>query len=206
MIYNTGQNQYGVYGFSPRGAGTSAGAPQWAGLIAVANQGRALVGLSPLDGYSQTLPTIDQHGGDFHDITSGNNGYNGTRGYCAGAGWDRVTGIGTPMGVQLVGDLAFHAVTSSGNTPSIHMSMSSNPAPVFTAMSTPAALVTSASPAQGPVTPVHDVVASPESPRTAVVAMPLEALALAGAGRRRHVLFDAAIESLLSDRSLLSAS
>src|SRR6185437_8466068 len=38
--------------------GTSAGAPQWASLIAIANQGRALNGMGSLDGGSQTLPTI----------------------------------------------------------------------------------------------------------------------------------------------------
>src|SRR5262249_57728331 len=35
--------------------GTSAGAPQWAALVAIADQGRAVAGLSSLDGPSQTL-------------------------------------------------------------------------------------------------------------------------------------------------------
>src|SRR5262249_2083164 len=34
--------------------GTSAGAPQWAALVAIANQGRSLAGQAPLDGSSQT--------------------------------------------------------------------------------------------------------------------------------------------------------
>jgi len=41
-----------------RVGGTSAGAPQWAALIAIADQGRALMGYGALDGFSQTLPAI----------------------------------------------------------------------------------------------------------------------------------------------------
>ena len=82
--------------------GTSAGAPQWAGLIAEVNQGRALVGLNPLDGASQTLPGIYQFSSAFHDITSGSNGYSATPGY------NLATGLGTPIAYVLAGDLAFH--------------------------------------------------------------------------------------------------
>src|SRR5581483_3148759 len=38
--------------------GTSAGSPQWAALIAIANQGRALLGKSALTGSTGTLPAI----------------------------------------------------------------------------------------------------------------------------------------------------
>jgi hypothetical protein len=50
----------GVSGFSGwlRVGGTSAGAPQWAALIAIADQGRALMGNGSLDGITQTLPAI----------------------------------------------------------------------------------------------------------------------------------------------------
>jgi subtilase family serine protease len=90
---NPGWNQVG---------GTSAGAPQWAGLIAEVNQGRALVGLRPLDGASQTLPGIYAFSSAFRDITSGSNGY------AAGRGYDLATGLGTPVAYVLAGDLAFH--------------------------------------------------------------------------------------------------
>jgi subtilase family serine protease len=86
--------------------GTSAGAPQWAGLIAMADQGRALVGLRPLDGYSQTLPAIYKYSAALRDITTGSNGYP------AGPGYDLVTGLGTPIGYKLVGDLAFGVPTN----------------------------------------------------------------------------------------------
>ena len=57
-------------------AGTSAASPIWAGLIAIADQGRALEGGTPLTGYTQTLPALySLPSADFHDIVYGNNGY-----------------------------------------------------------------------------------------------------------------------------------
>lgn len=41
-------------------------------------------------------------GGAFIDVTSGNNGYNGTAGYTAAAGYDNASGIGVPMGMTFV--------------------------------------------------------------------------------------------------------
>src|SRR5205823_1777036 len=71
--------------------GTSFSTPAWAALIAVADQGRALAGLGSLDGHTQTLPMLYQlPATDFHDVVSGNNGF------AAGAGYDLVTGIGSP--------------------------------------------------------------------------------------------------------------
>jgi len=82
------------------GAGTSLAAPMFAGLLAVADQGRALNGLGLLDS-SNTLPLLyGLSGADFHDITSGSNGYS------AGLGYDLVTGRGSPVGNLMIGDLA----------------------------------------------------------------------------------------------------
>jgi subtilase family serine protease len=81
--------------------GTSAAAPMWAALIAIADQGHALGGRGTLDGATQTLPAIysSRMTGDFHDITQGFNGYS------AGYGYDLVTGRGTPMAFNVVRDL-----------------------------------------------------------------------------------------------------
>ena len=55
--------------------GTSLAAPAWAGVIAIANQGRVLAGGSTLNGASQTLPALYAlPPTDFNDITNGNNG------------------------------------------------------------------------------------------------------------------------------------
>jgi hypothetical protein len=81
--------------------GTSAGAPQWAALIVLADQGRAQRGLGSLDGPSQTLPLLYHLSTSaFHDITSGRNAN-----YSAGPGYDLVTGLGSPVANQVVAGL-----------------------------------------------------------------------------------------------------
>ncbi len=102
---NTGfavYDSYGGYGWGQYG-GTSAGAPQWTALIALANQQRAAQGESTLSGPSQTLPAIyamatGTNGTQpLQDITSGSNGVGS-----AGPGFDLVTGEGTPRRSDLV--------------------------------------------------------------------------------------------------------
>jgi subtilase family serine protease len=96
--------------------GTSAGAPQWAALVAIANQGRALAGKAPLDGPTETLPAlydaaVASHSTFFHDVTGGSNGY------AAGAGYDLSTGLGSPVANNLVSALvAFSGSGSVGQT------------------------------------------------------------------------------------------
>src|SRR5262249_52661833 len=93
--------------------GTSAGAPQWAALIAIADQGRALNGMTALDGVGQTLPMIYQlPGTDFYDITTGSNG---TRNNSAGPGYDLVPGLGTPQANLIVQALAGNSTTTTTN-------------------------------------------------------------------------------------------
>ncbi|HWE39804.1 MAG TPA: choice-of-anchor Q domain-containing protein, partial [Isosphaeraceae bacterium] len=82
--------------------GTSLASPSWAGILAVVDQGRAIVGAGPLDGASETLPFLYAlSSGDFHDITAGSNG-----GYNAGPGYDEVTGLGSPKADSLIPELA----------------------------------------------------------------------------------------------------
>jgi kumamolisin len=79
--------------------GTSAVAPLWAGLIALANAELAEpVGfVNPLL-YEQLINEAEVVG----DITSGDNG-----GYSAGSGWDACTGLGTPRGEGLLAALIY---------------------------------------------------------------------------------------------------
>jgi subtilase family serine protease len=79
--------------------GTSAATPQWAALIALADQVRANVGQPALT-TAQTLSALYREQADFYDVTSGNNGQP------AGTGYDLVTGLGTPQANLLVPDLA----------------------------------------------------------------------------------------------------
>jgi hypothetical protein len=102
---------YDSYGFNGwlQAYGTSAGAPQWAALIAIADQGRALGGRGSLDGGSQTLPVIYHlPQSDFHDVTSGSNGT-----YSAGPGYDLVTGRGSPIANLIVAGLVGQATAAN---------------------------------------------------------------------------------------------
>ncbi len=98
---NTGVAVYDSYDYGAgtpweQIGGTSVAAPMWSGVIAFANQDRAANGLPTLDGPTQTLPLLySLPNSDFHDITTGNNGY------AAGPGYDLVTGRGSPI-VNLV--------------------------------------------------------------------------------------------------------
>ena len=98
-------------GFVPGAAGyyfiggTSEGSPQWAGIIADANQ---LAG-HPLGFLNLKLYSLSALVGQslfFHDITIGNNGFNGVLGYGASNGWDLASGWGTPNLGKLLGELA----------------------------------------------------------------------------------------------------
>jgi subtilase family serine protease len=81
--------------------GTSLSAQLFAGIVAVADQGRSLRGVGPLDGATQTLPYLyAASANDFHDVTSGSNGLRAARGY------DLATGLGSPKAASLAGDLA----------------------------------------------------------------------------------------------------
>jgi hypothetical protein len=84
--------------------GTSDAAPQWAALIAIADEGRILTHQSILDGPSQTLPLLyGLSASDFHDITAGSS--SGSPRESAGTGYDLVTGRGTPVANRIVADL-----------------------------------------------------------------------------------------------------
>ncbi|HEY1598997.1 MAG TPA: fibronectin type III domain-containing protein [Pirellulales bacterium] len=92
--------------------GTSAGSPQWAAMLAIANQGRALNGLGTLDGTTQTMPALySAPASAFTDITQGSNNFQK-----AGPGYDLATGIGTPVADQLVPYLASYGTAASVST------------------------------------------------------------------------------------------
>jgi hypothetical protein len=100
--------------------GTSDAAPQWAALIAIADQGRALTGQSALDGPTQTLPMLyAMSAGNFHDVTSGTS--DGNPRYSAGSGYDLVTGRGTPLANLVVDNLVgVVSATVATTTPGLY--------------------------------------------------------------------------------------
>jgi kumamolisin len=100
--------------------GTSFAAPMWAGYLALANQqsvanGKGLIGF--INPALYTIGLGSSYDSDFHDITSGSNGYSATTGY------DLATGWGSPNGPGLINALA-------GPPPSSGFSLSGSPASV----------------------------------------------------------------------------
>ncbi len=87
--------------------GTSAAAPLWAAVLAVASSANGNT-----TGYGALNPTLYQlaqqsPGTYLNDITSGNNDYNATAGgqYPAMSGYDMATGLGTPVASTLAAGL-----------------------------------------------------------------------------------------------------
>ncbi len=83
--------------------GTSLSSPCWAGLIAIANQGRVAAGAgtfnSPGDPTQILQALYSLPAGDFYGVTTG---YNGFR---AGPGYNFDTGRGSPIAILLIPDL-----------------------------------------------------------------------------------------------------
>ena len=78
------------------GGGTSLASPIWAGFLALVNQGRASGGLAPVGFLNPKIyPQLGTS--SFTDILTGNNGL-----YSAGTGYDLCTGIGSPVGTNMV--------------------------------------------------------------------------------------------------------
>ncbi len=101
---NSGVAVYDSVGYSGQSGwfqlgGTSAAAPAWAGLIAIADQGLATGGKGPLSGTQAQTQLYALPSSDFHDITTGNNGYSATSGY------DLVTGLGSPKANLVIAGL-----------------------------------------------------------------------------------------------------
>jgi subtilase family serine protease len=83
--------------------GTSFAAPMWAGYLALVNQQSLANGNKVLGFINPSLYSIgasSSYNADFHDVTSGSNGFSATTGY------DLATGWGSPNGSGLLNALA----------------------------------------------------------------------------------------------------
>ena len=98
--------------------GTSFAAPMWAGYLALANQQAVENGQPTLGFINPAVYTIGlgaNYHTDFHDVTSGSNGFTATPGY------DLATGWGSPNGAALINDL------TGGGTGNPDFTISANP-------------------------------------------------------------------------------
>lgn len=96
--------------------GTSLATPQWAGLVAVANATRALSGKSALGSpnavlYGQIGSVPGTYASAFSDIVKGSDGSCAT--CTARAGYDPLTGLGTPNVTSLLGTLSGASIAAT---------------------------------------------------------------------------------------------
>jgi subtilase family serine protease len=99
--------------------GTSGAAPTWAGITALADASSTCDGKSV--GFANPVlydAAAANYSGDFSDITSGNNDYDGTKLYPAGTGFDMASGLGTPKAAPLVAAMCGGSTT--GNTVTVN--------------------------------------------------------------------------------------
>ena len=119
---NTGVPVYDSVSYSGQSGwfqvgGTSAATPAWAGLVAIADQGLATGGKGSLSGTQAQTDLYALPSSDFHDITTGFNGYYATSGY------DLVTGLGSPKANLVIdGILAANGVSEGSATAQVTVS------------------------------------------------------------------------------------
>lgn len=85
--------------------GTSFAAPRWAGFMALMNEQAAEAGQPSLGFLNPTIYPLAEganYGNLFHDIDTGNNGYESGYSFNAVTGYDLVTGWGSPTGQALI--------------------------------------------------------------------------------------------------------
>ncbi|MFL5328282.1 MAG: hypothetical protein ACJ8C4_05160 [Gemmataceae bacterium] len=92
MVYNSSAKGWAEVG------GTSAGAPQWAGLFAVSNQLRADAGMPTMTNARAAVATVSAD--SFNDVVDGSNGFS------ANVGFDMASGRGSPVAGKLAQNLA----------------------------------------------------------------------------------------------------
>ncbi|PIL23444.1 hypothetical protein GSI_14755 [Ganoderma sinense ZZ0214-1] len=100
--------------------GTSASSPTFAAIVSLLNDARLNKGQAPLGFLNPLL--YSQGAAALNDITKGSNPGCGTQGFPAVAGWDAVTGLGTPDFTKLLAlvtsDAANSNSTGTGNNSS----------------------------------------------------------------------------------------
>lgn len=97
-----GGDNNGLYFFG----GTSAGSPQWAGIVAMVDQARAQKHLAPVGNLRDQLAALAKAGA-FYDVTAGSNETpTFTGGFSATKGTDAPTGYGSPDAAKVIATLS----------------------------------------------------------------------------------------------------
>ncbi len=113
--------------------GTSFSAVTWAGIVdLLVQQSGAKVG--SINPRVYALASAGQAAAGFHDITAGNNSYNGVPGFSAGPGYDQATGWGT---VDINNFVAAYTGSSPKPSPTPTATATPTPTPTLTPTPTP---------------------------------------------------------------------
>jgi subtilase family serine protease len=116
VITSSGAGTYTIEGHG----GTSASAPLWAGLIALADQ-HAGRHLGFVNAALYRIGRSARYHQAFHDVTAGDNTVRfpprTVDGYHAAPGWDPITGLGSPNASVLIPLLARYAHPDDGKSP-----------------------------------------------------------------------------------------
>ena len=137
--------------------GTSLSAPVWAGFTTVIGQMTGSARLGNLNPIIYQLANTQYATAGFHDVTIGNNNYNGVSGYNAGPGFDLASGWGS---------IDFNLFASAVQ---VLLGQNSSPTPTATPTKTPTATPTrtaTATPTRTP-TPTATRTATPTATQTA---------------------------------------
>jgi subtilase family serine protease len=145
----TGSGQWSAVG------GTSVGAPAWAGLIAVVDQGRALAGEASLTGSTQTLPALySLSSASFFKVPVTNPGSDSsTNAIINTLSHNTQVGLGSPAGQVLVSALVNTVILAPAPTPTPVPSPSPTSSPIRLHPPIPIALPVS-TPTPTPIIPV----------------------------------------------------
>lgn len=159
--------------------GTSAGAPQWAALFAIANEGRVAAGKPTFTttGTGSNLQAdalsalYSLPASDFHDITSGGKRIKAT------AGYDLVTGRGSPKANLIVQDLVnWVSVTNNPLVPLTGTSSLATGSPTGAASVAASSVSAASQPGQGSLTIIGSLPQSPAGSGTIAAALPPPAM------------------------------
>jgi subtilase family serine protease len=102
--------------------GTSFAAPMWAGYLALANEQAVANGNHTVGFINPSLYTIggsSSYGSDFHDVTSGSNGFSATVGYDLATGWGSPNGSGLITGLLNTINIPGFGLTASSPAVSV---------------------------------------------------------------------------------------
>jgi subtilase family serine protease len=149
--------------------GTSLSAPVWAGFVTVIGQ---LTGNSRLGNFNRIiypLANTKYSTAGFHDITIGNNNFNGVIGFNAGPGFDQASGWGTIDFNVFAGAVKNFLAPSSSPTPSATPTKTASPTAIAsrTATATPTLTVSPTRTATPTITATRTITPTPTATRTA---------------------------------------